>query len=380
MAEGSDAERTFPPTPKRLEQAREEGRVARSRELSTAAVMLGAALFIWGEGPALIERFRLLFTSALTLDRSAALDESQVLVHLRDLSIDSLLASLPLLGVLLGVTLAAPMLMSGWLFSFKAFSVDFARLNPLNGLANMVSRHSAVELAKAIGKSLLLGVIAGVVLWQVQGELFGLVSLPVDNGLSYTGHLLVRGFFMLVGGLVLIALIDVPYQLWHYRDTLKMTREEVRQELKEQEGDPQIKARVRSQQREVARKRMMAAVPKSDVIVTNPTHFAVALEYREGVMRAPRVVAKGRLLVAQKIRDLGVEHRIPIVEAPPLARALYRHSEIGHEIPQALYNAVAQVLAYVFQLRAYRGRGTPPRAPTELPVPPELDPLRGAQA
>jgi flagellar biosynthetic protein FlhB len=239
----------------------------------------------------------------------------------------------------------------------------------------MISKNSVVELAKTLAKAGLLGGIAAWVIWDAKAELFVLANLGAADGLTHMGRMLVHGFFLIVGGLVLIALMDVPYQLWHYHDSLKMSREEVRQEMREQEGDPQVKARIRSQQRAIARKRMMAAVPKADVIVTNPTHFAIALEYREGVMRAPRVVAKGAQLIAKKIREIGEENRVPIVEAPPLARALYRHAEIGQEIPQALYNAVAQVLAYVFQLRVYRGRGAPPAVPQDLPVPAELDPL-----
>jgi flagellar biosynthetic protein FlhB len=375
MAEELDAERSFPATPKRIEQAREDGRVARSRELTTAAIMLGAAVFMWGAGPVLVMRFRQVFTNGLTFDHAIAVDAAQLLPRLHMLATDSLFAALPLLGVLLLVTIAAPLLLSGWIFSFKAFRTDFSRLNPARGLGNMISKNSVVELAKTLAKAGLLGGIAAWVIWDARAELFVLANLGAADGLTHMGRMVVHGFFLIVGGLVLIALMDVPYQLWHYHDSLKMSREEVRQEMREQEGDPQVKARIRSQQRAIARKRMMAAVPKADVIVTNPTHFAIALEYREGVMRAPRVVAKGAQLIAKKIREIGEENRVPIVEAPPLARALYRHAEIGQEIPQALYNAVAQVLAYVFQLRVYRGRGAPPAVPQDLPVPAELDPL-----
>jgi flagellar biosynthetic protein FlhB len=193
------------------------------------------------------------------------------------------------------------------------------------------------------------------------------------------GSLVVTGFFALVVGLVAIALLDVPYQLWHYHHGLRMSREELREEQRESEGDPQLKARVRSMQRETARKRMMAAVPGADVIVTNPTHFAVALEYKEGRMGAPRVVAKGAGLIAQRIREIGVANAVPVLEAPPLARALYRHAELGAEIPPALYAVVAQVLAYVYQVRRHRrGSGPAPVAPGALPVPAGLDPQAAA--
>jgi flagellar biosynthetic protein FlhB len=189
------------------------------------------------------------------------------------------------------------------------------------------------------------------------------------------------GFYALAGGLALIAVADVPWQLWRHHQRLRMTREELRQELREMEGDPQLKARIRSLQRTAARKRMMAAVPRASVILTNPTHYAVALEYREGAMRAPRVVAKGIELVAQRIREIGAAHGVPILEAPPLARALYRHAELDAEVPPALYTVVAQVLAYVYQVRRWRTYGgTLPAEPVDLQVPPGFDPQAAAGA
>jgi flagellar biosynthetic protein FlhB len=241
----------------------------------------------------------------------------------------------------------------------------------------MFSSQSVVELAKAIAKCLLLG---GIGYWAVSSSWNELQALPTretGGAIMRVGALVSTGFFALVGGLVVIALIDVPWQIWHYHDQLKMTRQEVIEEHREMEGDPQLKARIRSQQREIARKRMMSAVPKSDVIITNPTHYAVALEYREGSMRAPKVVAKGMNLIAQRIREIGSEHGVPMLEAPPLARALYRYAEIGNEIPPALYTVVAQVLAYVYQVQRYRAQGgAVPRAPLDLAVPRELDPLQ----
>jgi len=382
MAEEHDVERSYPATPKRLEQAREKGQVARSRELATAAIVLTAALTLWGLGPALFERCLTSFRAGLSLDRSAAFDDERMLTGLHALSSDMLFAVFPLLGLLLLATLAAPLLLSGWVFSPHAIKPDFARLNPLRGLKNILSAHSLVELGKAIAKCVLLGGIGTWVVVHGWSEMQQLGSQPPVGAVTHLGAIMSTGFFALVSGLVLIALIDAPYQLWHYYSGLKMSREEVRQEQREMEGDPQLKARIRSQQRAIARKRMMASVPKADVIVTNPTHFAVALEYREGKMGAPRVVAKGRNLIAQRIRQLGEEHRVPVLEAPPLARALYRHTEIGSEIPQALYAVVAQVLAYVYQVQRFRrAGGAMPVAPADLPVPPELDPLAsGASA
>jgi flagellar biosynthetic protein FlhB len=179
--------------------------------------------------------------------------------------------------------------------------------------------------------------------------------------------------------MVIVVAVDVPFQLWNHARRLRMSRDELRREAKETEGDPQIKARIRSLQREAARKRMMAEVPKADVVVTNPTHYAVALSYRENSMRAPRVVAKGQHLTALRIRELAKDNWVPVVEAPPLARALYRHTELGDEIPETLYTAVAEVLAYVFQLRRFEaeGVGAPPLPPHEFAVPAGLDPQEG---
>jgi flagellar biosynthesis protein FlhB len=378
MADDNDAERNYPATPRRLEQARERGQVARSRELTTAAVALASALVLSGLGPTLMQRSMNVMRSGLTLDRQAAFDADRMLVDLHTWSYDMVLTCLPLLGLLLLATLAAPLLLSGWIFSLHAFAPDFSRLDPRRGLKNLISSQSLAELVKAVVKCALLG---GIGAWTVMRSWSDMQHLAMEDrasALGQLGSLVFFGFFALVAGLVLIALVDVPLQLWRYHSGLKMTREEIRQEQREMEGDPQLKARIRSQQRAVARKRMMAAVPKASVIVTNPTHYAVALEYREGTMQAPRLIAKGMNLVALRIREIGEENKVTIVEAPPLARALYKHTEIGGEIPQALYTVVAQVLAYVFQVQRSRTSGGPaPVLPAALAVPSELDPLAG---
>jgi flagellar biosynthetic protein FlhB len=259
--------------------------------------------------------------------------------------------------------------------------IDLARLNPLRGLKNIVSSQGAVELAKAIAKCVLLGAIGA---WTLMNGWAAMQALSVNearNAVPGLGTLLLDAFFALAAGLGVIALIDVPYQLWRHRSGLKMTREEIRQEQRETDGDPQQKARIRGLQRAMARRRMMAAVPTADVIVANPTHYAVALEYREGRMRAPRVVAKGADLVAQRIREIGAAHGVPLLEAPPLARALYRHAELGADIPAALFVAVAQVLAYVHQVQRFRtAGGAPPAAPRDLDVPSGLDPMQDSAA
>jgi flagellar biosynthetic protein FlhB len=291
---------------------------------------------------------------------------------------EALLAIAPLLIVLLVVAVAAPQLLSGWLFSANALRFDFQRIDPIAGIGRVLSWHGLAELVKALLKAVLLAVVGALIVWHYRDALVQLVQLPLEAGIVETGRIAGMSFLMLAGALAIVAAADVPFQLWHHADELKMSRQDLRQEMKENEGDPQIKAAIRAQQREMARRRMMAEVPKASVIVTNPTHFAVALRYDE-TMRAPRVIAKGADLVAAKIRELGAQHQVPVVEAPALARAIFRHAEINDEIPSQLYTAVAEVLAYVFQLKAWREHGgMAPRPLPEIAVPAGFDPNEAA--
>jgi flagellar biosynthetic protein FlhB len=291
------------------------------------------------------------------------------------------MALLPFLALMVVAILASPLMLRGWLFSPKAFMPDFKRINPATGLKRMFSSHGLVELVKSIAKAGLLGVVA---VWLIATNMQAIVGLGMETpklAIAHMGDLIGRTFMLIAGAMIFIVVLDLPYQLWSYYHKLKMTREQLRQEAKESEGDPHVKAHIRAQQREMARRRMMAEVPKADVVVTNPTHYAVALKYSEGRMGAPRVVAKGADAVAAKIRELAAEHGVPLLEAPPLARALFKHTELNAEIPAALYSAVAEVLAYVFQLRKYKqAGGVYPTVPTVLPVPAELDPATSAGA
>ncbi|HYC42171.1 MAG TPA: flagellar biosynthesis protein FlhB [Noviherbaspirillum sp.] len=381
MAEDSDLEKTEPASPRRLEQAREEGDVPRSRELATCTVLLAAGLGFWFSGEQLVRRLNSMLTAGLTLEREQAFDFSLLLTRIIPGLIDVLIGLAPLAGILLLVAVGSPLLIGGWLFSTKALMPNFARLNPISGIGNMFSTRSLVELVKAILKATLIGVIAWMVISGQTEEMLALSAEPLHTGWAHLGSMLLTGFIAIVFGLVIIALIDAPYQMWHYANKLKMTREEVRQESKESDGDPMVKARIRQLQREMAKRRMMAEIPTADVVVTNPTHYAVALKYTEGKMRAPVVVAKGADEVAAKIREIAAEHKVAMLEAPPLARALYRHAELGDEIPAALYTAVAEVLAYVFQLRAYgQHGGVRPSVPDQIEVPADMDPLNAKPA
>lgn len=379
MAEDSDLEKTEPASPQRLEKAREEGDVPRSRELATCTTLLAAGSGLWIMGDHLVRSISGVLVSGLSLDRAQIFDASVLFARISTDLLLVLAAFAPVAGLLLLVAIGSPLLIGGWLISGKALQPNFGRLNPMKGLVNMVSTHAMVELGKAVAKALLVGAVAWMVVSRKMEAMLGLSVEPFNAGSAHVADLIWVSFISIVGSLVVIAAIDAPYQMWHYANKLKMTRQEVRDEAKESEGDPQIKAKIRAQQREMARRRMMSEVPTADVVVTNPTHFAVALKYTEGKMRAPRVVAKGADEVAAKIRELAAASNVPMLEAPPLARALHRHAELGDEIPQALYTAVAEVLAYVFQLRTYRtSGGTRPDAPRVLNVPAELDPLNPA--
>lgn len=380
MAEDSGAEKNHPASEKRLRQARENGDIPRSREVATFTVLMAAGASLWMMGGGLVNKLSTVLERGLSLDREQIYNP-HVLVERIGADIGGvLLACLPLAGIVMLMMVASPLLIGGWNFSAKAFMPNFGKLNPMHGLGNMVSKNSLVELLKAVAKTLLVGAVAWFVMMSQKDAVIGLVAEPFGTAAPHLGSLLAKAFLTMVGALGAIALLDGPYQMWHYADKLKMTRQEVIQESKESDGNPQIKGKIRQMQREMAQKRMMSNVPTADVVVTNPTHFAVALKYADGQRGAPRVVAKGTDEVAAKIRELAKEHKVAMLEAPALARALYKHTDIDDEIPEALYSAVAEVLAYVYQLRAY-SKGTIdqyPDRPNKLPVPPEMDPFNPA--
>ena len=375
MAEDSDLERTEPASARRIEKARAEGQVPQSRELMAFLIMAAAVGGFWVLGGWLAGHAGSIMRHGLSFSREAALHPETLGASFAALSWEGLLLAAPMFLLTVAAAIATPFAIGGWVFAPQVLTVNFTRIDPVKGFGRMFSWYSVGELVKAVLKALLIG---GVIYWVVhhqQDDLFALIGQPVDIALGSFGRTLVFAATALVAGVAVIAAIDVPFQLWRYYQGLRMTREELREEMKELEGDPQLKARIRSQQREIARRRMMAEVPKADVVVTNPTHFAVALKYDSEQMGAPQVVAKGMNLIAEKIRDLAREHGVPVLEAPPLARALHRHTEVGDQIPAALYTAVAEVLAYVYQLNQYLpGRGLPPVAPHDIAVPAGMDP------
>ena len=367
-------EKTEQPTSKRLEEARKKGQIPRSVELNAAAVLLLAGAGLQVLGGHLGAQLHNLMRSGLTLTREESLDESRAIASFANALSHAFLACAPVLGLTVLAAVAAPLALGGWNMSFEVLAPDFTRLSPASGFARMFSSRSVVELAKAFAKFLFVALVATCLLWQKSGELMGLGAEPINAALSHAAALAGHAFIVLAGTLGLIAAVDVPWQLWQHNQKLKMSREEIRQESKESEGSPEIKGRIRKAQQELARRRMMHEVPKADVIVVNPTHFAVALRYDEKRMRAPIVVAKGADVIAARIREIATEHRVPIFEAPPLARALHRHVEIGAAIPNSLYVAVAQVLTYIYQVKTARRDGAVPPQPPETTIDPTLDP------
>ncbi|ALE56242.1 flagellar biosynthesis protein FlhB [Paraburkholderia sp. RL17-368-BIF-A] len=374
MAEESDLEKTESATPRRLQKAREEGQIARSRELSTFALLAAGFFGVWGMSDSIGEHLQAMLRAAFTFDHAGAFETHRMMIGAGAASREGLYALLPILAVTGAAALLAPMALGGWQLSTKGLEPKFERLNPIAGLGKIFSINGPIQLAMSLAKTLVVGIIGGTAIWNRREEILALATQPLHLALANTVHLIAVCCGMTVAGMFVVAALDVPYQLWQFHKKLRMSKEEVKREHRESEGDPHVKGRIRQQQRAIARRRMMTQVPKADVVVTNPTHFAVALQYTDGEMRAPKVVAKGVNLVAARIRELAAENNVPLLEAPPLARALYHNVELNREIPGQLYGAVAEVLAWVYQLRRFKTEGGDvPVAPTELEVPAELD-------
>jgi flagellar biosynthetic protein FlhB len=374
VAEESDEDKTESPTAHRLEKAREEGQIPRSRELTSVLMLLAGLLILWLGGELMAERLASMLATGFRFDHAMVTDDKMIIAHISNLIGQAVMALLPLMAGLVIVAIAAPMLLGGINISGKSIKLDFTKLNPLSGLKRMVSSQTWAELLKAILKAVLVGLVGGWYIWSHWQEMLRLISESPVNALHHGLTMIAISCALIMLGLVPMVGFDVFWQLYSHFKKLKMSRQEIRDEHKQNEGDPHVKGRIRQAMRAAARRRMMADVPKADVIVTNPTHYSVALKYQEGKMSAPKVIAKGAGDIALKIRELAKEHRIPILEAPPLARALYRHTEIGQFIPGALYAAVAEVLAWVWQLRRWkREGGLIPTKPKQLPVPADMD-------
>ncbi|EPN8461273.1 flagellar biosynthesis protein FlhB [Vibrio cidicii] len=374
MAESDGQERTEDATPRRLQQAREKGQVARSKELASASVLIvGAVALMWFGEPLARALFKIM-GRLFDLTREEIFDTAKLL----DIAGGAIAALLvPLLLILITLFIAAVIGaagVGGISFSAEAAMPKLSKMNPLSGLKRMVGLQSWVELIKSILK---VGLVTGVAIYLIQASQADLIQLSMDvypQNIFHSLDILLNFILLISCSLLIVVAIDIPFQIWQHADQLKMTKQEVKDEYKDTEGKPEVKGRIRMLQREAAQRRMMADVPTADVIVTNPEHFSVALRYKQGTDRAPVVVAKGSDHMAMKIREVAREHDIYIVPAPPLARALYYTTELEQEIPEGLFTAVAQILAYVFQLKQYRRRGghRPKLQDYDLPIPPDM--------
>ncbi|MCQ4263662.1 flagellar biosynthesis protein FlhB [Stutzerimonas stutzeri] len=374
MAESeSGADKSEEPTDKRLRESREKGQLARSRELSTVAVTLGGIGGLLASGGSLAQTLMAMMQGTFELSRETVLDEGSMVRLLMSNGLMALEAIMPLLIALLIASIVGPVSLGGWLFSGKAMAPKVSRMNPAAGLKRMFSTKALVELLKALGKFLVVLSVALLVLSAYQDDLLSIAKQPLDLAIMHSAEIVGWCALWMACGLILIAAVDVPFQLWDNKQKLMMTKQEVRDEYKDSEGKPEVKSRIRQLQRDAAQRRMMQAVPEADVVITNPTHFAVALKYDAARGGAPMLVAKGGDFVALKIREIAQEHKVTVLESPALARSVYYSTEIDQEIPAGLYLAVAQVLAYVYQLRQYRGgKGRRPDPLANLPIPPDL--------
>jgi len=374
MAESeSGQDKTEDPTDKRKRESREKGEIARSKELNTLAVMLAGAggLLIYGGGLAsdLLEIMRLNFS----LPREVLLTPGSMAQYLLHSGKIAILAVQPVLLVLLLAAVIGPISLGGWLFAAGSMAPKFSRMNPASGLKRMFSTSALMELLKALGKFFLVLFVALTVLQSDIDDLLRIAHEPLEQAIIHSVQLVGWSTLWMACGLILIAAIDVPIQLYQSKQKLMMTKQEVRDEYKEQEGKPEVKQRIRQLQREVSQRRMMAAVPEADVVITNPTHYAVALKYDPEKGNAPVLLAKGNDFLALKIREIAVANEVMLLESPALARSIYYSTELDQEIPGGLYLAVAQVLAYVYQIRQHRaGKGKRPEPLKDLPIPPDL--------
>ena len=365
-------ERTEQPTPKRLEDARKKGQVLRAREFNTLVMMLGASITVYLFGDYLARHVLALMSELLQLERELAYDKGLAIKQALGAVRAFLVAQIPLFVLMMVAVFCGPALIGGLRLSAEAVGIKPEHLNPLKGLQRMFSMNSLFELVKSMLKVAWLSVVAYLVSLALYEQVVGLGRLPVSEGIEASSGMLMLALLLLSVALIPVAMMDVPYQIWSHLKKLRMTRQEVKDEMKEMEGSPELRARIRQQQREMAQRRMMDEVPRADVIITNPTHFAVALRYETGGQGAPKVVAKGMENVAARIREIAVANGVPLFSAPPLARALYHSTELDQHIPAGLYVAVARILAYVYSLRAAAGSYEVPTAPTDLPVPDEF--------
>jgi flagellar biosynthetic protein FlhB len=373
VAEDSDEDKTEEPTGKRLEDAKKKGQIARSRELNTFAMMIVSASLLLMQGEKIGHELLAMMRTEFQLSRASIFDPATIIVHFKQTMIDGVVMFAPFFALMIVVAIIAPISMGGWLFSWDAVSPKFGKMDPIKGIPRLFAMRGQIEMLKAMLKILLVFGVAVALYRSYITELLGLDAEPLEQSVGHALNIIGMCFLLLSASLVVIAMVDVPYQLWDHNKKLKMTLQEIKDEHKESEGSPEVKGRQRRMQMDMAQNRMMAEVPKADVIVTNPSHYAVALKYDQSSNSAPKLVAKGVDLIAAQIRNVAIGADVPLVASPPLARALYYSTELDREIPQGLYLAVAQILAYVYQLKAaQKNDWRAPLPPEDINVPDEF--------
>ena len=374
MAESeSGADKTEDPTEKRKKDSREKGEIARSKELNTLAIMLAGSIGLIIFGGALAQDMMEIMRYNFSISREALLNPDSMGAFLLHSGKIALIALQPVLITLLIAALIGPIALGGWLFAAGSLAPKFSRMNPAAGLKRMFSAKALVELLKALAKFFIILIVALMVLQADIDDLQRIAHEPLESAVIHSLQVVAWSALWMACGLILIAAVDVPVQLWESHKKLLMTKQEVRDEHKDQEGRPEVKQRIRQTQRDMSQRRMMSAIPDADVIITNPTHFAVALKYDPEKGAAPMLLANGSDFLALKIREIGAKHDILLLESPALARSIYYSTELDQEIPAGLYLAVAQVLAYVYQIRQHQaGKGKRPDPLSDLPIPPDL--------
>jgi flagellar biosynthesis protein FlhB len=374
MDQGSQ-DRNLPASERKLKKARDDGQVGRSQDLSHFAVLGAGALAVLSLAPTLFEHLRLSMGRQLSFNADVVHRPAMMLERLSDASSIGLAGSVAFAAIVMAAAIGSAIAAGGWVNSLKPLAPDFSRLSPLKGLANMFAKKKLVTTAKMVLLTIILIAIATSFFLSGLQDMASLLRQPSAGAIARMVQWISGGVGLLLLVVFMAAMVDVPLQTFLHKDQMKMSHQEVKQENKESDGNPQLKGKIRQKQREISQRNSVNAVPKADFVVMNPTHFAVAIRYDEKTMGAPRVISKGSDLVAMKIRDMAKQHSVPVLQSPVLARALYANAEIDQDIPTALYTAVAQVLAYVYRLRAaLRGEGQMPQDVPQPFVPPELDP------
>ncbi len=375
MSENRDdsQERTEQPTARKKQQSQEQGQVARSKDFNALMVLLCSGFCFISMGQSGSTKFQQLFKANLAIDPRLLADESGMCLAIKAAIFSAAGVLIPYLLLIVVVCIVGPMIVGGWSFSWENIELKLERLDPVKGLLKIFSLKNLVELLKSIFKIALVVLAMALIVYLFMKRIIYFSFADATAAIHESGQVLTWSFMLLVGALLIITLFDVPFQLWNHQQELRMTKQEVKDEYKDSEGKPEVKSRLARLQRELLKRRFATEVPKADVIITNPTHYAVALQYDQKKMKAPKVVAKGVDFMAEKIMEIAKQHAVPLVALPPLARSIYFHTEIGDEIPSALYVGVAQVLAYVHQLKLYkRGKLKKPKLPDKVEIPPEM--------